>query len=312
MRRSPIALALVLGLALPASASAATLTVSGGTPSELTYQAAPGELNDVAVSDLFDERGAGLTVSDAGAAFTVDPACDAGPPLQCPHRPIAVHLGDRSDRASVISHFVDASVWGDDGSDEILSSGFNSVANGGAGNDRLRVNAADDAAAFGGGGSDRIDAASGFLARAFGESGNDLIVHGPSIRAILDGGPGSDVIVGLPEAFSTLEAHGGTGADVLAVQPTGGNGRITGWTLSGDDGDDLIAGGPGADTVDGGRGRDAIYTAGGDADTVSCGSGYDTVRADASDTVAADCEVRSIAPTSSVPSDVTSALRRAR
>ena len=96
----------MLGLVLPATASAATLTVSGGTPPELTFQAAPGEANDVGVGDHFDpERGRGLTVTDAGATLTADPACVAGPPVACPLGPIGVHLGDRGDRASVISHF---------------------------------------------------------------------------------------------------------------------------------------------------------------------------------------------------------------
>lgn len=312
MRRSPLALALVLGLALPATASASKLTIAGGTPPELSFDAAPGEANDVGVSDLSDPvRGDGLAIGDAGATLTADPACAAGAPLLCPVLPINVRLGDRGDRARVISHLARTSVWGEDGNDDILSSGFNSVANGGAGSDRVAVNADVEATAFGGSGNDRIDAASAFLARAFGESGNDLIVHGPSVQAMLDGGSGNDIIIGLPRGFGTLEAHGGIGADVLAVQSTGGSGRITGWTLSGDDGDDVIAGGPGADTVDGGRGRDVIYTVGGGADTVGCGSGFDAVRADADDTVAADCEVRSIASASSVPAAVASALRRA-
>ena len=118
------------------------------------------------------------------------------------------------------------------------------------------------------------------------------------------------MIVGLPRALSIVEAHGGTGPDLLAIQPTGGNGRIANWTLTGDDGDDLIAGGPGADTIDGGRGRDAIYAAGGGADTITCGTGFDVVRADTEDTVAADCEVRRIT-SASVPAAVSSARRQA-
>src|SRR4051794_11189649 len=175
MRRSPLVLALVLGLAVPATASAATLTVSGGTPPELTFQAARGEANDIGVSDLFDPaRGRGLTISDAGAPLTADAACDAGPPLLCPIGPIAMHLGDRADRASVISIDDVAAVWGDEGDDDILASGLSTTASGGSGNDHVRVNSNDDAAAFGGTGNDLIEAASSYRARGYGESGNDL------------------------------------------------------------------------------------------------------------------------------------------
>ena len=91
----------------------------------MTFQAAPGEANDVGVGDYFDpERGRGLTVTDAGAAFTADPVCITGPPVACPLGPIGVHLGDRGDRASVISHFGNVSVWGDEGDDDILASGM--------------------------------------------------------------------------------------------------------------------------------------------------------------------------------------------
>lgn len=312
MRRSPHVLALVLGLVLPATASAATLTVSGGTSAVLTLQAARGEANDLGVSDLFDPvRGPGLTVADHGAPLRADAACDAGPPLLCPIGPIAVHLGDRADRASVISIEDDASVWGDDGDDDILASGLSTTAFGGSGNDHVHVNSNGDAVAFGGTGNDQIEAASGFRARGYGESGSDLVVQGRSIQAILDGGSGTDAVIGLPRAFSTVEAYGGTGSDLLAIQPTGGSGPIADWTLSGGDGDDLIAGGPGADAITGGSGRDHIYAAGGGADTVRCGSGFDVVRVDADDTVAADCESARITSATGTPSSVSRARRRA-
>jgi Ca2+-binding RTX toxin-like protein len=312
MRRLPLALAVALGLAVPATASAATITVSGGTPPQLTFQAARGEANDVTVGDFLDpERGRGLTVSDDGAPLTAGAGCDAGPPLLCPIGPIAMHLGDRADRASVISIDDDAAVWGDEGDDDILASGLSTTASGGSGDDHVRVNSNEDAAAFGGTGNDLIEAASSFRARGYGESGNDLVVQGRSIQAILDGGSGTDIVIGLPRAFGTVEAYGGTGADLLAIQPTGGSGPIAGWTLAGGDGDDHIAGGPGEDTITGGSGRDHVYVAGGGVDTVRCGSGRDVVHADEEDAVAGDCEVRRIARAGSVPAQVSSARRRA-
>ena len=82
---------------------------------------------------------------------------------------------------------------------------------------------------------------------------------------------------------------------MIAIASTGGSGRTARWTLTGDGGSDLIAGGPGSDTIDGGSGTDGIYAAGGGVDTITCGSGFDIVRADADDTVASDCEWRIIA-----------------
>jgi Ca2+-binding RTX toxin-like protein len=70
-------------------------------------------------------------------------------------------------------------------------------------------------------------------------------------------------------------------------------------TISGGDGNDSLEGGSGADTLRGnkgidthagGAGDDFIDSRGDTPDVISCGSGADTVRADAVDSVAADCE----------------------
>jgi Ca2+-binding RTX toxin-like protein len=238
--------------------------------------------------------------------------CADASPLLCPALPVVARLGDRGDRASVVNTSDDATVYGEDGNDDILSSGFAGLAYGGAGDDRVRVNSNSQASGYGGTGDDTIRAGSVANAAAFGESGNDVLIHEPSVQALLDGGAGRDVLIGLPNGFGPLEAHGGAGTDILAIQSTGGSGRVARWALSGDAGNDLIAGGPGADTIDGGTGGDAIYSAGGGADTVTCGSGFDVVRADADDTVGADCELRYVAPAASIPSPITSALRAAR
>ncbi|MGZ6645517.1 MAG: CHRD domain-containing protein [Solirubrobacteraceae bacterium] len=91
-------------------------------------------------------------------------------------------------------------------------------------------------------------------------------------------------------------------------------GSLTGDTVTGDDGpnalrggpgDDTLAGGGGADIIDGGTGADTISGDAGDdvilardgeVDRIACGDGVDSVVADAQDVVAADCEVRGIAP----------------
>jgi Ca2+-binding RTX toxin-like protein len=67
-------------------------------------------------------------------------------------------------------------------------------------------------------------------------------------------------------------------------------------TLSGGGGADLIDGGTGADTISGDAGDDVILARDGEVDRIACGDGVDSVVADAQDVVAADCEVRGIAP----------------
>jgi RTX calcium-binding nonapeptide repeat (4 copies) len=73
-------------------------------------------------------------------------------------------------------------------------------------------------------------------------------------------------------------------ADVL--EGRGGNDRLLGLAAK-----DLLIGGPGRDILVGGPG----------ADTLRCGSGKDIARADASDTVRADCEVVTGLPSPAPP-----------
>jgi Ca2+-binding RTX toxin-like protein len=67
-------------------------------------------------------------------------------------------------------------------------------------------------------------------------------------------------------------------------------------TLSGGAGADVVDGGTGADTISGDAGDDVILARDGEVDRIACGDGVDSVVADAQDDVAADCEVRGIAP----------------
>jgi Ca2+-binding RTX toxin-like protein len=309
MRRALLA-AIVL-LAVPATADAATVTVAG-TPAAIEFKAAAGEVNDLSVNDFADPvRGHGLAFTDAGAPLTAGEGCDPAVPVLCPILDVNARLGDRNDRASVFSLDTDASVWGEAGNDDILASGFESLADGGAGNDTVRVNSNSSATALGGAGNDEIHAASPFAVTARGGSGNDRVLHESSTIADLLGGSGADVILGLPLSGGAVEAHGGAGPDILAIRSEGGNGDPAAWLLAGNAGPDLIAGGPGPDTVRGGDGRDGIWVAGGGADTVSCGSGFDIVVADASDTLSKDCERRIVTSSTAVSREITGALRQA-
>ena len=87
---------------------------------------------------------------------------------------------------------------------------------------------------------------------------------------VVQGGPGDDHITGAPHAA------GGPGNDTLAAVPGGS------WTqLSGDDGDDTLAGAGEGDILVGGDGRDTLT--GGPGDDLLTGDGGATVAADAID-----------------------------
>jgi Ca2+-binding RTX toxin-like protein len=80
----------------------------------------------------------------------------------------------------------------------------------------------------------------------------------------MDGGTGDDIVVASPDVQSG-SMTGGPDDDVLAVNGAAAYGG-RGVTLTGDDGNDTIIGGPFGDTVDGGPGRDVIDVAGAPTD----------------------------------------------
>jgi Ca2+-binding RTX toxin-like protein len=92
---------------------------------------------------------------------------------------------------------------------------------------------------------------------------------------------------------------GGLSADTVAGDdgPNALRGSAGDDTLTGGGGADIIDGGTGADTISGDAGDDVILARDGEVDRIACGDGVDSVVADAQDAVAADCEVRGIAPT---------------
>lgn len=103
-----------------------------------------------------------------------------------------------------------------------------------------------------------------------GLAGNDTITPGSGDDCVL-GSEGNDIV---SPGSGADEIHGGEGDD----------------TLAGGSGNDRITGGPGNDSIDAGSGHDRIDSRDGSHDYVDCGGDYDRYRADAFDTIAANCE----------------------
>jgi Ca2+-binding RTX toxin-like protein len=197
-------------------------------------------------------------------------------------------------RGRLASVFADLDgVAGDDGEageHDSLSSDIEAL-EGGAGNDVLTGDAADNAL-DGGAGADQLSGGGGFDAV-------DYSYRTDGVTADADGAAGDDGQPGEGDTIATdvEDLYGGAGAD----------------TLSGNASDNVLFGGASADRLDGGAGEDALFGQDGDddlttrdddADFASCGAGDDLVRPDALDEVQ-DCERSDIppppAPQSAVP-----------
>jgi Ca2+-binding RTX toxin-like protein len=107
------------------------------------------------------------------------------------------------------------------------------------------------------------------------------------------------VSTGTARVTQIEDVEGSLSGDTLAGddEPNALRGRAGDDTLTGGAGADIIDGGTGADTISGDAGDDVILARDGEVDRIACGDGVDSVVADAQDVVAADCEVRGIAPT---------------
>lgn len=198
------------------------------------------------------------------------------------------------------------------GDDRVHGHGGDDMLRGSDGQDEIRAGEGDDELE-GGDGDDEL----------VGEAGDDLLLGDPGTRVGADtmrGGDGVDTVSyavksdpvtvdfdGAADDGAAGEADnvgidvenvlGGRGADTLL-----GDARAN--ALTGGDGDDRLEGGEGADTLDGEAGDDTIVSRDGAADAVSCGAGADTVIADATDTVAGDCENVQLPPVATPPPPV--------
>ncbi|MER7026542.1 MULTISPECIES: calcium-binding protein [Streptomyces] len=259
--RAAAALALVLtaGAAAPsafAAAPQATAAVAGNGR-ELAYTAAPGQANDVTVTETYDgddrtrliyviddrvpvTAGQGCTHPDAADATKV--RCTVGTvESQSPYAALTMDLGDRDDRLALTNtagetYFFNRILLGA-GNDTATTGGRadGSTVVGGAGDDRITVGEA--ATVLGGEGRDTIEA-NGDSALAQGGAGDDVLKGGPGDQD-LSGDDGDDTI------------YGGPGDDIL-------NGGAGDDILYGNSGNDHLYGGPGKDQLSGGPGEDVV------------------------------------------------------
>jgi hypothetical protein len=299
MRRStfaPILIALVL--AVPGVAYASNVSLVGGTPPDgvPTFRAAPGEINDLKVTQehqfFFTFEDVAFMIAGKGCsavAFTS---------VQCTSTKngVEVYLKDGDDKAHwAISGYT--KMWGGGGNDDIGADSYTAFTEiyGEGGNDRVSSGGEGNQIADGGPGADTVLCCGAFNhGTALGGSGDDLIKYSyqGAGSANIDAGTGDDTVTARPPTEPST-ATGGDGDDIIVVDGTV-QPPSTGapFELAGGDGDDTIVGGPETDAIDAGPGRDYVDVRGGGVDTVECGEGMDIVRFDASDTIAPDCETQ--------------------
>jgi Ca2+-binding RTX toxin-like protein len=291
MRRiALIALATCVALAgaaaVPAAGLSAVLSYQDGVG--LTYRAAPGEVNHLAMNPFAGPiegvSNFSMTIEDTAPLVQVGDFCLPETPLRCPTVAMYAYMGDRSDTGVAAPYFRDAYIWGEGGNDDVSASGrYHAVAYGGAGDDRVSAGADGDAEAWGQAGDDVIRAGTQSSLHLYGGAGDDAITTLTATYAasVVDGGAGRDRIDVSLNGGCCLDILGRDGADTInAVSARSVN--------SGDGNDRVTAHG----SVRSGAGDDRIDVSGNpdQSDAVSCGAGRDAVTADPGDSVNADCE----------------------
>lgn len=322
---SACALATLAMAALPAGASAATISQSGGT---VSIVAGTGETNRMV--SFYSTTDTAAVVEDS-VPVSVGPGCTVDPddvrqaicPVQSPNFSIAAQLGDGSDYASLSARTGSVNtIDGGPGNDEIRgdsgSGAVNSIS-GGDGDDLIlpdygfERNPVSRDAIAGGGGEDTVRYyfhATGVNVSLDGQANDGSPGEGDNVQPDVERLLGSDL---LPNTLTGTdgpdELVGGTDKDVLVGG--GGNDELIGVSdnddLSGGEGDDLLIGGTEDDRLDGGGGFDSFVgdetgspdqaITGNDTvlaqdgvgkEPISCGPGSDTVTADRDDVVATD------------------------
>ena len=283
------ALALAAAAAAPATASAASIEVASG---EIAYRAKLGEVNRLQMVGTVDgSNDLRMAFFEYAAPLTAGPGCSGSFPVICGEVdrpfPVDVSLEDLRDVARVNSFTSNVLLDAGSGSDDVLAGGIDATANGGSGNDTIRVAANSTATGNGGSGHDRVSGGLGAAAAELeGGTGDDLLVPDGAFFNVAEGDGGDDRLVSFTGGNVTLS--GQADDDVLVVQ--GGSGG----TLNSGSGHDIVSARLGGVTVSGGSGSDVIDVRGGsdtDVDTVTCGTGFDVVFANSGDSVAQDCEL---------------------
>lgn len=175
---------------------------------------------------------------------------------------------------------------------EITGSGYVDAVTGGAandsisglaGNDILLGNAGSDTL-NGGAGDDTLEGGAG-VDRLIGDVGNDVLIADAS-DALIDGGAGVDT-VRFAAAVTGLSDSAFVRVEKVEITNTGHasydfGAQTEGLAITGNSGDDSMAGSKGADSITGGAGDDSL-TGNAGADTLLGGGGDDTLVAEETD-----------------------------
>ncbi len=207
MKTAVASLAVVLGLVLPGTALAGTVSFPleqsdlgpGIMLQNLHYRAASGEANRLAVS--YDGSGNYKLTDSAGITAGENCTQDGSTGATCSQVAgstlggVDIHLGDKNDRASVSGHR--AAVFGGGGSDVLKGSAFADTLS--AGDSAIRNTKARTKDRLAGGGGDDLLRGSGGSNRIDGGKGHDTI----------SAGRGSDVIKARDSQVDQVRCGGG-------------------------------------------------------------------------------------------------------
>jgi Ca2+-binding RTX toxin-like protein len=281
-------LPLLVLLALPGAAQAATVTTTG---SSVAFQGDLGETNDATVSLSAD--GSQVDFKEQDTNLAAGPGCtevQTGE-VTCPvPTRVAVELGDNDDRVTIglgAATAPSVGVTGGDGTDLVTYTGTTSVSV------SLDDTANDGPAGRGDNIQSDVENVTGTgVADAFVGSALPNLFTGNAGADTFACGDGTDIVDG--DKADQINPDCEIVARNSRVNLTNGNDTFTpfraGLRVYGRRGNDTLIGGPGVDTLHGDRGNDSIRVRGRGKDVVTCGPGRDKVRADRTDKVSKDCE----------------------
>ena len=281
-------LPLLVLLAVPGAAQAATVTTAG---SSVAYQADLGETNNATISLSAD--GSQIDFKEQDTNLAAGPGCTEvrTGEVTCPvPTRVAVELGDKSDKVTIGLGGATApsvGVSGGEGIDLVRYTGTTPVSV-----------SLDDTANDGPG--TRGDNIQSDVENVTGTAVADTFT-GSALPNLFTGGPGADTFAcggGRDVVDGDNTDHIGPDCEIVArnsrVNLTNGNDSFKpfrpGLNVYGRGGNDTLIGGPGRDTLHGDRGNDTIRVRGGGRDVVTCGKGKDKVSADRTDKISKDCE----------------------